>query len=57
MAKKRTLVTEKRENAGTAAKAGAFWAILAALPFVAKYAAKHRKRSKRRNPFHRIRRK
>lgn len=48
MARDPKLVTEKQEGAGTAAKAGVFWAILAAIPFVARYATKRRKAKKRR---------
>lgn len=51
----RKLVTEKREGAGTAAKAGLFWAILAAIPFLARYAK--RRQTKRRGILSRLRRK
>lgn len=50
---RRILVEEKREGAGTAAKAGLFWAVLAALPFVARYAKRRQARQRRRNPFRR----
>jgi hypothetical protein len=46
-AKDPKLVTEKQEGAGTVAKAGVFWAILAALPLLARY-AKRRRQKKRR---------
>jgi hypothetical protein len=48
MAKDRKLVTEKQEGAGTAAKAGAFWAILAAIPVLLIRRAKRQQKRKRR---------
>ena len=51
----RKLVTEKREGAGTAAKAGVFWAILAAIPFLARYAKRRQKQ--KRSLLDRLRRK
>lgn len=54
---KRTLVMEKRENAGTAAKAGLFWALLAAIPFLARSARRHHQRGQRRSLLRRFRRK
>lgn len=47
----RKLVTEKEEGAGTVAKAGLFWAILAAIPLLARYAK--RRQTKRRGWFRR----
>lgn len=47
-AKGKRLVEEKAEGKGTAAKAGLFWGLLAALPFVV---AKRRGKKKKRWPF------
>jgi hypothetical protein len=46
----RKLVTEKRENAGTAVKSGLFWAALAAIPLLIHRA---RRKAKKRRLFRR----